>query len=245
MGVLQQAYPGMANIMVSWSLKTDYSELQFNIYVLLTTDMISSTLIIESGCSLMQILKEEIKDRIIQAAIDVFMNEGFKLASTRKIIKKAQISNGNLYNYFSSKEELFYAITTPFYHYFNNFLFQIVEHNDPEDFSTERIEILSTKIGNMIEEHRKEFIIIMNKSQGSKYENYKDDIIKIMTDHFEKNIKKKCVNTFPENFIMQILATNFIETLLEISKHFKSDNWAVENIRLFLMYHARGIAQFY
>ena len=190
----------------------------------------------------MQILKEEVRDRILQAATDDFLDVGFKSSSTRKIVKKAGISNGNLYNYFKSKEELFYAVTNPIYNYFNTFLLQISKHGEIEDFSDEQIEFLSSKIGEMLKKYYKEFIIIMDKSQGTKHENYKMNTNKLLTKHFKKNLKQ---DSEDKDFVMQILATNFIEALLEICRHFKDENWAVENIRLYLKYHAKGVAQFY
>lgn len=194
----------------------------------------------------MQVLKEDINDRILQAAIENFLESGFKLGSLRNIIKKAKISNGNFYNYFDNKEELFYAIVTPFYEYFNLFLDRIFKHGSTEDFSSERIEFLSFKIGEMLKDYRKEFIIIMDRSQGTKYEDYKTDIIKIITENFIKNVKEKCKSDkYEKNFIMQILATNFIEAMLEIAQNYKDNDWAVENIQLFLKYHFSGIAQFY
>lgn len=194
----------------------------------------------------MQVLKEDINDRILQAAIENFLESGFQLGSLRNIIKKAKISNGNFYNYFSNKEELFYAITTPFYNYFNLFLDKIFKHGSTEDFSNERIEFLSVKIADMLKEYRKEFIIIMDRSQGTKYENYKVYIIKLITENFMKNVNQEYTSDkYEGNFIMQILAINFIEAMLEISRHYKDNAWAVENIQLFLKYHFSGIAQFY
>lgn len=55
-------------------------------------------------------LDKEKKDRIIDAAINEFIKEGFSGASTNIIVKNAEISKGALFNYFENKENLFMYI---------------------------------------------------------------------------------------------------------------------------------------
>lgn len=194
----------------------------------------------------MQILKDEIKDKIIQIAAQEFQEKGFQFASTREIVKKAQISKGNLYNYFQSKEDLFYTITTPFYHQFNFFLEQICSHEVEENFALENVELLSKSIAEFIKDHRNEFIIIMDKSEGTKYAGYKEETIAALYKHFAKNLKqeyKKILDS--KTSIMHIIARNFLEALLTIAKDYRKDTEAVYTIGLYLKYHIKGVEQFY
>jgi AcrR family transcriptional regulator len=55
-------------------------------------------------------LSEEKREKIIQACIDEFGSRGYKNSSTDRIIRKAGISKGGLYEYISSKKELFLYI---------------------------------------------------------------------------------------------------------------------------------------
>ncbi|MEZ4712239.1 MAG: TetR/AcrR family transcriptional regulator [Caldilineaceae bacterium] len=48
--------------------------------------------------------------RIIQAAADIMFQKGITRATTREIARRAGCSEGNLYNHFGSKEEIFLAI---------------------------------------------------------------------------------------------------------------------------------------
>lgn len=52
-------------------------------------------------------LEQDKRDRIINAAMHEFSAKGFKNASTNEIVKKAGISKGALFHYFSSKRDLF------------------------------------------------------------------------------------------------------------------------------------------
>ena len=54
--------------------------------------------------------KTEIKERIIQSAIENFSKHGFDRARMDDIANSCDLSKGTLYLYFKSKEDLFYAI---------------------------------------------------------------------------------------------------------------------------------------
>jgi TetR/AcrR family fatty acid metabolism transcriptional regulator len=50
------------------------------------------------------------RESIIQAAIEVFSKKDFKSASISEIAQKAGVADGTIYQYFKSKEDLFFAI---------------------------------------------------------------------------------------------------------------------------------------
>ena len=52
-------------------------------------------------------------NKIQQAAIDEFLEKGFRGASLRQIVKHAGVTTGAFYGYFSSKEALFASIVEP------------------------------------------------------------------------------------------------------------------------------------
>lgn len=51
--------------------------------------------------------KEQVRQRLIDAARTVVLRDGHDGATTRAILEEAGLSPGSLYNYFSSKDELF------------------------------------------------------------------------------------------------------------------------------------------
>lgn len=53
-----------------------------------------------------QILKDECRKAIVDAAKDEFLQKGYNDASMRSIAQKANMTVGNLYRYFESKEEI-------------------------------------------------------------------------------------------------------------------------------------------
>ncbi len=94
-----------------------------------------------------QHLSENKKTRVINACISEFGDMGYDLSSTSRIIKKAGISKGGLYEYISSKEEL-YLFTVE---YAYDALYQHIEQsmktdgNVPPDELLERVNIASQK----------------------------------------------------------------------------------------------------
>jgi AcrR family transcriptional regulator len=57
-----------------------------------------------------QVLQEESRSTIIKAALELFAHHGFESSSVSMIAKRAGISQGLMYNYFKSKDELLQAI---------------------------------------------------------------------------------------------------------------------------------------
>ena len=54
--------------------------------------------------------KTDVKERIVQSAIECFSKYGFDRSRMDDIAHTADLSKGTLYLYFKSKEDLFFAI---------------------------------------------------------------------------------------------------------------------------------------
>ncbi len=57
---------------------------------------------------------EQTRKKIIAAALDVFMDQGFSDARVADICKKAGVAKGSMYNYFQTKESLFESVLQEF-----------------------------------------------------------------------------------------------------------------------------------
>jgi AcrR family transcriptional regulator len=199
----------------------------------------------------MQFQKDEIKDKIIAAARESFLKNGFGRASMREIAKKAKISTSNMYNYFKNKEELFYTLTDPVFSHLMNLRKEIFEYQACKDFNNEIFmqqftEFMPQAWFAMVKRYRKELLLIMDGSRGTKYENLKKMVVVTMEKKFSENIKpaKKGKN-LQDSLLMHILAMNLIEGILEITRNYKNDEWAQSNIESLMKYHIRGMGQFF
>ncbi len=54
--------------------------------------------------------KQGMKDLILQAAMDLFVEEGYEKASIRKIADRIEYSPATIYLYFKDKDEIFHAV---------------------------------------------------------------------------------------------------------------------------------------
>ncbi|WP_274380240.1 TetR/AcrR family transcriptional regulator [Litchfieldia salsa] len=52
-------------------------------------------------------IKIDKRERILNAAMEQFVQSGYEKASTNEIVKEAQISKGSLFNYFNNKKDLY------------------------------------------------------------------------------------------------------------------------------------------
>jgi len=53
--------------------------------------------------------KQRTRIRLLEAAVDVISEKGFRSASMREIANRAEVGDATIYNYFSSKEKLLYG----------------------------------------------------------------------------------------------------------------------------------------
>ncbi|MFW9906451.1 MAG: TetR/AcrR family transcriptional regulator [Candidatus Thorarchaeota archaeon] len=198
-----------------------------------------------------QILKKEKKEKIECAALNEFLSKGFLNASMRTIAQNAQTSTSNLYNYFDSKEKLFYSITNNVYNNISNLASDLVQTESEfgrEYFFEQVSNLIAQPIKELLKNHRKEFLLIMEGSQGTKYENFQEELVIIMEKHFAGHLQT--IENIPtkertDTFIFHILARNLLEGLLEISRHYINDKWAGENIEALMKYHVHGMTQFF
>ncbi len=77
-------------------------------------------------------IPESKRDSIINACIDEFATNGYEKSSTDRIIKIAGISKGGLYEYISTKEELFLYITEHTYRELYGFIRNSLKHASDE-----------------------------------------------------------------------------------------------------------------
>ncbi len=60
-----------------------------------------------------QVLKDEVRERIVGAALRVFADRGYAGATMTAIAHRARMGTASIYRYYASKRELFDAIVTP------------------------------------------------------------------------------------------------------------------------------------
>lgn len=171
-----------------------------------------------------QVLKDEIRDRILKAALQEFFDKGYKSAAMRNIALEAKIPTGLIYSYYKNKEELFYAVLRPVLYDWERVMSAGGE-NKSKHMNTEIYGLSKAETECLLNlfDHRQEFIILIDKSNGTIYEHEKERFVRDIENHL---IKHRNDETFDTVFI-HIIANNFVESLMQIMYHYQGKEWAV------------------
>lgn len=188
----------------------------------------------------MQVKKEEVKDKLIEAGAKIFQAQGFEKASLRMIVKKAGTTIGNFYNYFGSKEALYSALVDDEYKKFAYFLDHHEDHSenilDLENSPNWQGE-LATFVEGLLPIFTPHFILLIDKSEGTKYEGFKEVIIEFFKEHFLDHVKKYNRSYDP---YAGVLSTMFVNGLVDLIKEHMYDDALGTYIRKHFMFFIAG-----
>lgn len=192
----------------------------------------------------MQILKTEIRNNILSAARQEFKLKGFQKSTIRSIAKTAEISDGNIYRYFDSKETLLDDVVKPAHDNIFDLIvkFRKLKAKDDTISFLDFKENITESISKLFKQHHDEIIIIFECCKGTKYEIIKERIINIvelfLIDYIKKSDEFKINRQY--KFISFLIAKGFIEGLLSIHKQYDNDKDFDEALNEFNNFYFRG-----
>jgi AcrR family transcriptional regulator len=195
----------------------------------------------------MQVLKDEIKTAINEAAVKEFALHGYEEASMRGIARSAGISVSNTYHYYHSKEQLFNSLVEPVYAQvqtiFKTSLEQSVNGGLRKNQTTIFIGNIVDMLMRMDNHQRRILLVLAEKSTGTKYAGLKEQLVSLLEKHLLEAAGKPgdTESTESRDYIFHIIAGNYIDGLLKILKDFRSRKWAEANLKTLLTYHLNGI----
>lgn len=168
----------------------------------------------------MQYLKDEVRNSIADKALKEFLEKGYEGASIRSIAKKSNTSVGNIYKYFTSKEDLYENLIGSVYKRLIDYIKKFDDVQLNENAQAIFYELME-KIMEVFNENSTEISILLNQSKGSKYENCKsifvDFITKIVTESmkYELSLKGKRLG---DNFTIYLVSYSLVESIAIIVK---------------------------
>lgn len=167
----------------------------------------------------MQILKDEIRNAILHAALDDFYENGFSGASIRNIAKRSGISVGNFYRYYKSKDEIYTALLNPVVNKFISLIEQHDEHENIEltfEWLKNHMETQALKITELIKISKKELMILLSGSSGTQFDNIEEIIVSSLTKHIEDFIE--LIGNLVPKKMANILSTSIIAGYIQTIK---------------------------
>jgi AcrR family transcriptional regulator len=158
----------------------------------------------------LQILKDEVKNKIIEAAVEEFLVNGYANSSLRTIAAQAGITIGNIYSYFSSKDDLFETVVAPAWDALERLMALEFPGNGNAKTDANIFMEISNKICEAFIANKQRFFILMNGSAGSRFEN----TVERITEFISNRIKKEFNSTFDEGRIDPLYAKALAASLL-------------------------------
>lgn len=182
----------------------------------------------------MQVLKEEVRDNIKQAAKQCFMVSGYAKTSMREISREANISTGNLYRYYANKESLFDALVRPVVELFEK------RKKPIEDFDFPLLdanillnqELLDTLINAHVI-YREELFLLFLRNEGTKYENVKQVFIDHIHEQGKILLKKDfgdLSNLIDYDIYLKATSAAIVESILVILEESVDDYSFMKNM---------------
>ena len=119
-----------------------------------------------------QVLKDDIKNKILKTALNKFLTKGYLNTSMKGIALGAGIAVGNIYNYFKDKEELYATIGMPVISAIDRLLGSPPETMDIAGIEKKLIQFIDIYKGN-----EKVFIMLISNSRNTRFERMRDNIV--------------------------------------------------------------------
>lgn len=174
----------------------------------------------------------ETREKLLVSAKKEFLKNGFEKASLRTICKNAGLTTGALYFFFNNKEDVFDCLVKDVVVEFKSMLYSFSQKEKIEYKSTLNHEIDNNfqldiedekDVMKYLYSNKEEFILLINKAQGSLYENYYHEIVKFLEqlfhDFFQLYYDKEIVYSKTVQYAIHNMVSWKINSYIEILKN--------------------------
>jgi len=162
----------------------------------------------------MQVLKESVREAILESAINEFFKKDYQSANMRDIANNANITVGNIYRYYKNKKELFDAILQPA----ENAINQLTEFDRNIQHklihSKEDLDQLIHYVMKVIGPFTKEIFIMIFNSSGTHHHKLKTQLENLVIVKVSKYYPGKFTRSF-----LEIISKSFVEAVFYIFKN--------------------------
>jgi len=198
----------------------------------------------------MQILKDDIRNKIASSALAEFKREGYLQTSMRQIAQLAGVTSGNIYRYYTNKEQLFDAIVQPVYEQYTIYMTEIrqkIEYSYTRDAldTPGYFNNIETTIVKLFKTFSTELMILLNRSEGSKYASAKSDLtlmtFSILESVFMKAKGNKDTLNEQDTALARMLSSSIVEGICLILRDNEEGDALARLVDQFLFVYTEGI----
>ena len=189
-------------------------------------------------------------EKIQQAAIDEFLEKGFRGASLRQIVKHAGVTTGAFYGYFSSKEALFASIVEPHAQaIMANFMEAQLKFADlPKAEQPSHMGIESGSCVNWMVDyicyHRDPVKLLLSKAEGTSYENFVHNIVEVEVEYTLKymDVLRELGYSVPklDRTLCHIIASGMFGGIFEVVIHDVPKDQAIRDVEQLRAFYTAG-----
>lgn len=193
---------------------------------------------------------KDTKAKLLESARKEFMEKGYMHASLRSICKNAGVTTGALYFFFKEKEDLFASLVegplnmlydTMNNHYQGELLRAekgiLVSEDFSEDLNTAK------QIIHYLFKYHDEFILIVTKSQGSRFEKSLERFVDITEKQYRLLADKISAMTnkaLIDDYMIHWMAHMHIDIFVHMLTHEKSEEAAIKHMESITKYLVMG-----
>lgn len=190
------------------------------------------------------------RNKIQQIAMEEFAEKGFLGASLRQIVKKAGVTTGAFYGYFSSKEALFNAIVEPHavalmgrYMEAQTTFAELPEEEQPSHMGLESSEYIHWMV-DYICRHREPVKLLLCRSEGTGYEHFVHNMVEVEVEYTIRymEVLRHLGQDIPEldEQMCHIIASGMFNGLFEIVVHDMPREQALRDVEQFRGFYTGG-----
>jgi AcrR family transcriptional regulator len=179
---------------------------------------------------MVQVLKESVRNQIVEAAEVQFAKAGFTKATIGAIAREAGVAAGTVYKYFPNKTALFRSILTDaFVQEFSRLTRdRIVSFTRPEGLAVSRnqMEGESGKLLRFFASNRLKVIILLGWGENTEYEDFARSYIKEMESQTMSQVREqfpqlRITRTF--RFMVKKMLVESVRGIVSILKEFEDE----------------------
>ena len=201
-----------------------------------------------------QVLKEEVQNRIVQAAVGVFARKGYAAATIGEIAAAAGISTGNVYRYYENKEALFDdAVDEQLVRRFS----ALVRERVTTLAGVEDVRRLgpdaawfavSEELMRFTVENRLRLVILLGRAEGTRWASFAGDLagdlVRLAVEHF-RSVRPALEVSETTRFALQRIYASLVETNARILAEYEDEARIREAVATYSRYHLAGLRELF
>ena len=195
-----------------------------------------------------QVLKEEVRARILDGALEVFARDGFANATMAGIAETAGMGAASIYRYYASKDELLAAVITPeLTKRFESLLERRVSALARSSLRGDPVDDAGGEMLGFWIENRRAVVILLDRAACTPHEHYGQRFVELLVKHTVAELRATSGSvrlTAPKRFVLRCIFENTRRLLASVLEAHADPDELREAIEAFWSYQIAGLRAF-